>query len=146
MLSIFPYSDCSVVRFLFVPFQCFATLCHFEMAGSSCNRSIFGLTKTWCETVIPLNSSSSKHLCKSATFESTKAKIGTTRRLFYSKIFIGLDIHNGQFLFKQIYFFTRPIRCLLMLNLYVYVERTFPDRCRFSLWSGLFCSSPARYF
>jgi hypothetical protein len=30
------------------------TLCHFEMAEVR-NRSIFGLTKTWCETVIPLN-------------------------------------------------------------------------------------------
>jgi hypothetical protein len=51
------------------------------------------------------------------------------------KIFIGLDIHKkaGQFLSKQIYFFHKTYSMPSNEDLYQYVERTFPERCRFSL-------------
>jgi hypothetical protein len=45
------------------------------------------------------------------------------------KIFIGLDIHKkaGQFLSKQIYFFSQDLFDASNEDLYQYVERTFPD-------------------
>jgi hypothetical protein len=71
------------------------------------------------------------------------------------KTFLFKDIHwfrysqkkAGQFLSKQIYFFHKTYSCLLIEDLYQYVERTFPDHAVDLVYEAGCCGfSAARYF